>query len=53
LLNAESILKKGAAYRVVWLSTGDMCFSSAKTYEIEVWHAGAGRSGKLVLQQFY
>jgi len=44
LLNAEAILKKlGLHYRVVLLSTGDMSFSSAKTYDIEVWHAGAGR----------
>ncbi len=44
LLNAESILKKlGLHYRVVLLSTGDMSFSSAKTYDIEVWHPGADR----------
>ncbi len=36
--HAESILKKlGLAYRVVTLSTGDMSFSSAKTYDLEVW----------------
>jgi len=39
--NAESILQKlGLAYRVVTLSTGDMGFSSAKTYDIEVWLPG-------------
>jgi len=36
--NAETILLKlGLAYRVVTLSTGDMGFSAAKTYDIEVW----------------
>ena len=35
---AEEVLKRiGLAYRVVTLSTGDMGFSSAKTYDIEVW----------------
>ncbi len=35
---AELILKKlGLPYRVVCLSTGDMGFSSAKTYDLEVW----------------
>ena len=35
---AELILKKlGLPYRVVCLSSGDMGFSSAKTYDIEVW----------------
>ncbi len=36
--NAETILRRlGLPYRVVVLSTGDMSFSSAKTYDIEVW----------------
>jgi seryl-tRNA synthetase len=36
--NAENILQKlGLPYRVVALSTGDMGFSSAKTYDLEVW----------------
>ncbi|MBF8970109.1 serine--tRNA ligase [Streptococcus sp. NLN76] len=36
--NAESILQKlGLAYRVLTLSTGDMGFSAAKTYDLEVW----------------
>lgn len=36
--DAEDILKRlGLHYRVVTLSTGDMGFSSAKTYDIEVW----------------
>jgi len=32
--------KLGLHYRVVALSTGDMGFSSAKTYDIEVWLPG-------------
>ena len=36
--DAEDILKKlGLPYRVVTLCTGEMGFSSAKTYDIEVW----------------
>jgi len=36
--NAETILQKlGIHYRVVALSTGDLGFSNAKTYDIEVW----------------
>jgi seryl-tRNA synthetase len=36
--HAEAILRRlGLSYRVVTLSTGDMGFSSAKTYDIEVW----------------
>src|SRR5438477_1710413 len=39
--NAEEVLQKlGLHYRVVALSTGDMGFSSAKTYDIEVWLPG-------------
>jgi len=39
--DAESILQKlGLHYRVMALSTGDMGFSSAKTYDIEVWLPG-------------
>jgi len=39
--DAESILQRlGVAYRVVTLSTGDLGFSSAKTYDIEVWLPG-------------
>ena len=35
---AEEVLKRiGLAYRVVALSTGDLGFSSSKTYDIEVW----------------
>ncbi len=36
--NAEEILRLlGLPYRVVALSTGDLGFSAAKTYDIEVW----------------
>lgn len=39
--NAEKILQKlGLHYRVVALCTGDLGFSSAKTYDIEVWLPG-------------
>ena len=39
--DAEEILQLlGLHYRVITLSTGDMSFSSAKTYDIEVWLAG-------------
>ncbi len=39
--NAERILQKlGLAYQVVTLSTGDLGFSAAKTYDIEVWLPG-------------
>jgi seryl-tRNA synthetase len=41
---AEEILKRlGLPYRVVTLCTGDMGFSSAKTYDIEVWLPSQGR----------
>jgi seryl-tRNA synthetase len=36
--NAEEVLKRlGLPYRVVALCTGDMGFSAAKTYDLEVW----------------
>jgi len=39
--DAENVLQKlGLHYRVVTLCTGDMGFSSAKTYDIEVWLPG-------------
>lgn len=39
--DAEDILQKlGLPYRVIVLCTGDMGFSSAKTYDIEVWLPG-------------
>ena len=41
--HAETILQKlGLHYRVVTLCTADMGFSSAKTYDIEVWLPGQG-----------
>ena len=41
--NAEQVLQKlGLHYRTVALCTGDMGFSSAKTYDIEVWLPGQG-----------
>jgi seryl-tRNA synthetase len=37
-LNAETVLQRlGIHYRVVVLSTGDLGFGNAKTYDIEVW----------------
>ena len=37
-LNAEKVLQLlGLPYRTMLLSTGDMGFSSAKTYDLEVW----------------
>ena len=39
--DAEQVLQAlGLHYRVVTLSSGDMSFSSAKTYDIEVWLPG-------------
>lgn len=39
--NAETILRElGLHYRVVSLCTGDLGFSAAKTYDIEVWLPG-------------
>ncbi len=39
--NAETVLQKlGLPYRVMLLSTGDMGFTSAKTYDLEVWLPG-------------
>jgi seryl-tRNA synthetase len=39
--DAEEVLQQlGLHYRVVALSTGDMGFASAKTYDIEVWLPG-------------
>jgi seryl-tRNA synthetase len=41
LLHSEEVLKQlGLPYRVVTLSTGDMGFGMAKTYDIEVWLPG-------------
>lgn len=42
--DAERVLQLlGLPYRVVTLSTGDIGFSSAKTYDIEVWMPSYGR----------
>ena len=42
--DAEEILKRlELPYRVVTLSTGDMGFAVAKTYDIEVWVPAQGR----------
>lgn len=42
--DAERVLSGlGLPYRVVCLSTGDLGFSSAKTYDIEVWMPSYGR----------
>lgn len=42
--DAERVLQAlGLPYRVVCLSTGDLGFSSAKTYDIEVWMPSYGR----------
>jgi seryl-tRNA synthetase len=41
LTNAETVLQRlGLPYRVVLLCTGDMGFSAAKTYDLEVWMPG-------------
>ena len=42
--HAEAILQRlGLPYRVVNLCGGDLGFSSAKTYDLEVWMPGQGR----------
>ena len=41
--DAEEVLRRlGLSYRVVELCTGDMGFSAAKTYDLEVWLPGQG-----------
>jgi seryl-tRNA synthetase len=41
--NAESILERlGLPYQVITLCTGDLGFSAAKTYDIEVWMPAQG-----------
>jgi seryl-tRNA synthetase len=43
LSDAEEVLRRlGIHYRVTFLCTGDMGFSAAKTYDIEVWLPGQG-----------
>lgn len=42
--NAEKVLQLlGLHYRTIELCTGDLGFSSAKTYDIEVWAPGQGK----------
>ena len=42
--DAEAVLRAlGLPYRVKTLCTGDLSFSSAKTYDIDVWAAGVGK----------
>ena len=44
LNNAETILKRlELPYRVITLCTGDLGFSAAKTYDIEVWMPAQGK----------
>ncbi len=44
LLDAEEVLQElGLPYRVIVLCTGDLGFSAAKTYDIEVWLPGQNR----------
>lgn len=43
LNNAETVLRRlGLPYRVITLCTGDIGFSAAKTYDIEVWMPSQG-----------
>lgn len=42
--HAETVLRLlGLSYRVILLCTGEMGFTSAKTYDIEVWAPGQGQ----------
>jgi seryl-tRNA synthetase len=42
--NAEEVLKRlGLHYRIVSLCTGDLGFSAAKTYDLEVWFPAQGK----------
>lgn len=44
LADAEEVLQRlELPYRVICLCTGDMGFSAAKTYDIEVWMPGQGK----------
>jgi len=44
VVDAEAVLQRlDLAYRVVLLCTGDMGFTSRKTYDLEVWMAGEER----------
>ena len=39
----EALQRLGLAYRVLLLAAGDTGFSSAKTYDLEVWAPGVGK----------
>jgi seryl-tRNA synthetase len=42
--DAEKLLQRlGLHYRVMLLCSGDLSFSAAKCYDLEVWHAGVNR----------
>ena len=42
--HAEAVLQRlGLPYRVLLLASGDTSFSSAKTYDLEVWAPGVGK----------
>ncbi len=42
--NAETVLQRlGLAYRLKTLCTGDLSFSAAKCYDIDIWSAGVGK----------
>ena len=44
LSDAERVIKLlGLPYRIVLLSTADLTFASAKTYDIEIWAPGLGK----------
>ncbi len=44
LIDAETILQRlGLAYRVITLCTGDLGFSAAKTFDLEVWFPAQGK----------
>ena len=46
--NAEEVLKRlELPYRVVLLATGDTGFAAAKTYDLEVWLPGQGKSREI------
>ena len=52
--DAEDVLQRlGLPYRVVCLSTGDLGFSSAKTYDLEVWLPGFGGYKMCIRDSFY
>jgi seryl-tRNA synthetase len=43
IINAEEVLRRlGIHHRVMLLSTGDLGFSAAKCYDLEVWLPAAG-----------